>query len=350
MTGLEPGPILDDAPEPIAPVRPTLEPGVVEGAERAAPERSSVAPPPETGAAIDLALAASAGGGRHLPVIVGAVVLLVAIIAYDVAVTVSDAFARHWSIGVLLAAIAGGVALTATVWVIREISGLSRLKQVEAMRLDLLTCLEIGEPAAFRLKVERSVSGIADGEALRTFREAAAAERDCSRIAFFAERAVLKAADARAAACVAKASRDVGLGSGFAPTPFISAVVVILRCITMVRAVASAYGHRPGIAGTWLLARQILTGAAMAASLDALSEGVAEIAGEVVEEIELPIVGKMAGKVVGKIAGKTGEGVVAARRTARIGIAAMELCRPLPFPPTAPCPGPSRILKAAFSG
>jgi putative membrane protein len=59
-----------------------------------------------------------------------------------------------------------------------------------------------------------------------------------------------------------------------------------------------------------------------------------------------PILG---GSILGKLSRRFGEGVVNGALTARVGVAAIEVCRPLPFHATKR-PRASGIVKRALAG
>ena len=62
------------------------------------------------------------------------------------------------------------------------------------------------------------------------------------------------------------------------------------------------------------------------------------------------MIGAMAGGgAVGKISRRFGEGVVNGALTARVGLAAMDVCRPLPFAVTTR-PGTTEIVRRALQG
>jgi putative membrane protein len=62
------------------------------------------------------------------------------------------------------------------------------------------------------------------------------------------------------------------------------------------------------------------------------------------------MIGSVAGGgVLSRLSRRMGEGVVNGALTARVGLAAMDLCRPLPFR-AAPRPGVTDLVTAALAG
>jgi len=104
--------------------------------------------------------------------------------------------------------------------------------------------------------------------------------------------------------------------------------------LRMIRRIAEIYGGRSGFFGSWRLTRAVLS--------HLVATGAVAVGDDLLE----PFLG---GSVLGKISRRFGEGVVNAALTARVGVAAMEVCRPLPFTGT-PRPRVRAILGNALSG
>ena len=84
----------------------------------------------------------------------------------------------------------------------------------------------------------------------------------------------------------------------------------------MVRAVAQIYGGKSGTLGSWRLTRAVIAHLVATGALAVGDDLIGSVAG---------------GTIAGKISRKFGEGVINGALTARVGIAAMTLCRPMPF-------------------
>jgi putative membrane protein len=132
-------------------------------------------------------------------------------------------------------------------------------------------------------------------------------------------REVLEPLDRQAAARVSRAARDTALGVAASPVGALDAVIGTVRALRMIREIATIYGLRPGTFGALRLMKRAL--------LDGGSFGAADLASDVFTDI-------MSGlglRATGIVAGKLGEGVFAAVRMTRLGLAAMQACRPIPF-------------------
>jgi putative membrane protein len=132
-------------------------------------------------------------------------------------------------------------------------------------------------------------------------------------------REVLEPLDQQAAARISRAARDTALGVAASPVGALDAVIGTVRALRMVREIATIYGLRPGTFGAMRLMKRAL--------LDGASFGAADLASDVWTDL-LSGVGLRA---TGMVAGKLGEGVFAAVRVTRLGLATMQACRPIPF-------------------
>jgi putative membrane protein len=94
----------------------------------------------------------------------------------------------------------------------------------------------------------------------------------------------------------------------------------LARASSLITSIAEAYGHRPGYAATASLIRRVMRDAGVVIAADITGTAVSNVMTEVVN------------KLVAKVAASAGEGMVAGQRMARLGIIAMSVCRPLPFP------------------
>ncbi|MEM7635708.1 MAG: TIGR01620 family protein, partial [Pseudomonadota bacterium] len=147
-----------------------------------------------------------------------------------------------------------------------------------------------------------------------------------------AERDLMKPLDEEANRIIARAARRVSVVTAFAPAA-LDIALVGAQNLRMLRELATLYGGRPGTLGTIRLAKMVAGHLAVTGGL-ALSDGVISA-----------VIGK---GLLGRLSARFGEGAVNGILTARIGLAAMELCRPLPFL-TQPRPGLSDFMREVVS-
>ena len=105
------------------------------------------------------------------------------------------------------------------------------------------------------------------------------------------------------------------------PAALIDILFVGAVNLRMLRRLASIYGARPGGFGLFKLARMVVTHIA-------ISGGIA-LGDDVLQQM-------LGQKLTAKLSARLGEGVFNGALTARIGIAALAVCRPLPHIETTP--------------
>jgi putative membrane protein len=122
--------------------------------------------------------------------------------------------------------------------------------------------------------------------------------------------------DENALGLIARAARRVTILTAITPAAALDIVFVAALNLRMLREIATLYGGRPGTLGTFRLARMVVSHLAVTGGL-ALSDSLLQ-----------HIVGR---GLLGRLSARFGEGAVNGILTARIGLAAIDLCRPLPF-------------------
>ena len=100
------------------------------------------------------------------------------------------------------------------------------------------------------------------------------------------------------------------------PIPAADVLAALSLNLRMIRRIAEIYGGRGGALGAWRLFRAV---AAHLVATGAVAAG---------DDLLGPVLG---GGVLAKLSRRFGEGLVNGALTARVGVAAIEVCRPLPF-------------------
>jgi putative membrane protein len=131
-----------------------------------------------------------------------------------------------------------------------------------------------------------------------------------------AENELLGPLDARAQALVLDAAKRVSVVTAVSPRALIDLAYVLYEAARLIRRLAELYGARPGTLGMIRLSRDVLAHLAVTGAVAAGDEFVHQIVGQ---------------GLAARLSVKLGEGVVNGMMTARIGVAAMETVRPLPF-------------------
>jgi putative membrane protein len=238
-------------------------------------------------------------------------------VAFDVLISAlfARALALGW-LGVALAVMLGGVVLA---WVLREIAGLARLGRIEELRRDAAKGAE-GDAAAANaalkglvrlLSHRRDVAG-----GLARLEEARGDTPDPAERLALAERLVLSPLDARASAAVERSARNVAAATAVIPLTVLDVVIVLGINLMTIRQVAEIYGGRGGWLGSWRLLKAVATSLAATGAIAATDDLVGPVLGH---------------SVLSRLSRRFGEAAVNAALTARVGVAAIDVCRPLPF-------------------
>jgi putative membrane protein len=233
---------------------------------------------------------------------------------------IEDLFARNAGLGSLGLALAALAATSLVVIIVREAAGLMRLAEIEKLR----------ERAAAALATDERREGIAVAAELvalmrRTPRLARAratiAEHlgdiiDGADRVRMAERALLGPLDQDARALVGAAATRVSLVTAVSPRAVVDMLFVLANTLGLVRRLSLLYGGRPGTLGFLRLMRLVVSHLAMTGGLAAGDSLIQQVFGH---------------GVAAKLSARLGEGMLNGLLTARLGLAAIELTRPLPF-------------------
>lgn len=140
--------------------------------------------------------------------------------------------------------------------------------------------------------------------------------------------------DKAALAQVEAAARRVATLTALVPLALADVVVALTVNLRMVRAIAEVYGGRAGTLSSWRLVRAVVTHLVATGAIAVGDDLIGSVAG---------------GALAGKISRRFGEGILNGTLTARVGITAITLCRPLPFT-TRPRPRTAQVVKRALAG
>ncbi|MFE3839041.1 TIGR01620 family protein [Pseudogemmobacter sonorensis] len=164
--------------------------------------------------------------------------------------------------------------------------------------------------------------------------EAAPHLMDADAALDLAEAEILRPLDALARAEIESASRRVATVTALVPLALADVAVALYANLAMIRRIAEIYGGRAGSLGSWSLLRRVFASLLAAGAVALADDLIGSVAG---------------GGVLSKLSRRFGEGVVNGALTARVGVAAMDLCRPLPFR-ALPRPAVSALVSRALAG
>jgi putative membrane protein len=220
-------------------------------------------------------------------------------------------------VGAVLAAIAG-VALLAIV--MREALGLARLATIDTMRDRAAAILVSDDRAAGRalgrdlIALTRRMPSLAHARArLESHLGDIIDGGDLVRLS---ERELMAPLDKEARRLVGAAAKRVSVVTAVSPRAAVDMFFVLVTALGLVRRLALLYGGRPGTLGLFKLLRHTVSHIAVTGGMAASDSLIQQVIGH---------------GLAAKLSARLGEGVLNGLLTARLGLAAIEATRPLPF-------------------
>ncbi|APG48164.1 YcjF family protein [Phaeobacter porticola] len=236
----------------------------------------------------------------------------------------------------------------ALLMVLRELAALSRLRRVETLRNS--QPLLAADPAAGQtadatadLKAARRyVAGLErfyHGRKDLSWGLARLGERkgdimDADALLHLAETELLAPLDVRARRVVEGGARQVATVTALVPLALADVVTALFTSLRMIRRIAEIYGGRSGFFSSWRLTRAVLA--------HLVTTGAVAVGDDLLE----PVLG---GSILSKLSRRFGEGLVNGALSARVGIAAMEVCRPMVFS-KGHKPSTRKVIQSALTG
>jgi len=202
----------------------------------------------------------------------------------------------------------------------REFLGIWREQKIEKLREAAVDALAVKDHKAAKGIVADLVSlyGTRSGSARGSARLKELTDEiiDADDRLAIAERELLAPLDIQAKRAIAATAKQVSLVTAVSPRAIVDVAFVIFAGVRLLRTLARIYGGRPGLFGFLRLAKAALNHLA-------ITGGVA-----VGDSLMQQVLGL---GLAARISAKLGEGVLNGLMTARFGLAALSVCRPLPF-------------------
>jgi len=202
----------------------------------------------------------------------------------------------------------------------REAAGIWREQKIERLREAAIDALAVKDHKAAKAIVS---------DLLSLYGARASAQRGSARLKALteeiidaddrlaiAERELLAPLDTQAKRAIAGAAKQVSLVTAVSPRAIVDVAFVIFVAVRLLRTLARIYGGRPGLFGFLRLAKAAFNHLAITGGMavgDSLMQQVLGLG------------------LAARISAKLGEGVLNGLMTARFGLAALSVCRPLPF-------------------
>lgn len=233
---------------------------------------------------------------------------------------VSVAIERDDAIGWTATALVALAALAALVLIGRELVGFFRLGRIGRLRQDADRALAENN-TGLEASVVRRVRVLVGADKRRDwdvkrFREEERHMRAPGELMRLGDRVLLAGADKEARRVIFESARRVATVTALLPFAGLVVLFVLRENVRMMRRLAGVYGARPGFAGGVSLLWRTISYIA-ATGLLALTD---DLAGQLLGQDFLR-----------RLSRRLGEGAFNAALTARLGAAAVAVCRPLPF-------------------
>ena len=256
-------------------------------------------------------------------------------LALGLAVThlIEDLFARSVALGWIGAGLATLAGLAFLVVVGRELIGLLRLAKIEKLHARAAAVLVSDDRNEGRAVVADLMRMAQENPHLARGRNTLAQHVDDiidgADLVRLAERELMTPLDDEARRLISQAAQRVSVVTAVSPRAAIDMIFVLFSALRLISQIAKLYGGRPGWLGLARLFRQAVTHLAVT--------GTVAIGDSLIQQA-------LGHGLASRVSAKLGEGVLNGFLTARLGLAALDVIRPLPFA-ALPRPALSNLIK-----
>jgi putative membrane protein len=233
---------------------------------------------------------------------------------------IEDLFARSTGLGYLGLALSCVATLAFVAVVSREALGLARLAAIEKLHLRAAETLISDDSVESRAIVQELVKLAHQNPRLAHARARLQSHVDDiidgADLIRLAERELMTPLDQEARRLISSAAQRVSLVTAVSPRAAIDILFVFVASLRLIRQLARLYGGRPGALGMFSLMRHVIGHVAITGGMAASDSLIQQMLGH---------------GLAAKLSQRLGEGILNGLLTARLGLAAIDLTRPLPF-------------------
>lgn len=256
-------------------------------------------------------------GSIFLGALGGLISLLLSLWLYDYVLAL---IARDDWIGWVAVVLLGLVVVALLMMVLRELVGLFRLGRLGKIRHEADSAArQDDKPMAVDVtrRLKRFYSGRED--LAWGMQRLAEHERDimnAEELLRLGERTLVAPLDPVARSIVASSAKRVSVVTAISPNAIVDMMFVAAQNLRMLRKLATLYGARPGFFSLVKLARMVVTHIVLTGGIALGDDVIQQLVGH---------------GLTARLSRKLGEGVFNGALTTRIGIATIDVCRPLPY-------------------
>jgi putative membrane protein len=233
---------------------------------------------------------------------------------------VEDLYARNEGLGYFGLTLAALAAIALVVIIAREALALARLATIENLHLRALEVLASDDRACSRAVVHDLLKLAHRNPQLARARSALQSHTDDiidgADMIKLAERELMGPLDIEARRLVSVAAQRVSVVTAISPRALVDVLFVAAAAVRLVRQLALLYGGRPGALGMIRLMRHAIGHLAITGGMAASDSMIQQMLGH---------------GIAAKLSQRLGEGILNGLLTARLGLAAIDVTRPLPF-------------------
>lgn len=231
-----------------------------------------------------------------------------------------DEIQRNPVVGILAAVLAAVAAVALLVLLWREVRAVVRAKGIASLKARAEAVLASDDRAEGRAVVGALVSLYSSraetARARARLAETAGDVIDGADLVRVAERELMAGLDREARLAIAGAARRVSVVTAISPRAIVDLLFVAAQALRLIRRISEIYGGRPGAIGFLRLLRAVGGHLAVTGGMAVGDSLVQQVLGH---------------GLAAKLSARLGEGVLNGLLTARVGLSAVAVCRPLPF-------------------